>query len=357
VFENLKTTDMTHMAKKKTIPISVLVEVTYRCNEKCLHCCLDEYKSKGLSLEEYETLFDQMSDAGTFYMILTGGEPFTRPDFLDIVRSARKRRFSLTIFTNGTLINEDIAKELKDLHVQDVHISIYSADPKVHDKITGLPNSFERSVQAIQFLVKHGMIVRIKCPLMKITVDGIADIKNLAKNLGVSVQFGEIITAQNDGDVSTCLLRLSQEQMRHAIADPEVSSQRPIPLSTSIDLNATPCDVVFNGGAVDPDGNVYVCNQLRKALGNVKTTHFAKIWKDSPVANELRQITLAHLQSCSECDLLQYCTRCPGLALLEDGNIYGCSSAAKEVAQARRHLGVYPTQTHLFSNPRKEPNL
>lgn len=354
MFENLKTTDMTHLAKRKTIPISVLVEVTYRCNEKCLHCCLDEHKSPGLNLQEYETLFDQMSDAGTFYMILTGGEPFTRLDFLDIIRAARKRRFSLTIFTNGTMITEEIARELNDLHIQDIHISIYSSNPKIHDHVTGLPGSFERSVHAIQSLVKHGMLVRIKCPLMKITVDGIKDLKNLAENLGVSVQFGEIITARNDGDPSTCLLRLSQEQMRRAIADPEVSSQRKTPLSTCIDLDATPCDVVFNGGAVDPDGNVYVCNQLRKTLGNVKSTHFGKIWKESTVANELRQITLANLQTCRKCNLLEYCTRCPGLSWLEDRDIYGCSSAAKEVAEARRYLSIYPTQTHIFSNLRKE---
>ena len=104
--------DITALGKRNIIPSSVLVEVCYTCNENCVHCCLDNHTKPGLTLNQYSQLFDQMVAAETFYVILTGGEPFNRPDFMDIVKSARKRRLSVTIFTNATLITQQQIAEL-----------------------------------------------------------------------------------------------------------------------------------------------------------------------------------------------------------------------------------------------------
>lgn len=86
---SIRIQDITILAKKLLVPISVLIEVCYTCNEKCIHCCVNEHKNIGLTLKQYEKLFDQMVSAGTFFVILTGGDPFTRKNFMDIVRAAR----------------------------------------------------------------------------------------------------------------------------------------------------------------------------------------------------------------------------------------------------------------------------
>jgi len=355
---DIQLTEITALGKRKTLPSSVLVEVCYTCNENCIHCCLDNHSTSGLTLEQYSTLFDQMVQAGTFYVILTGGEPFTRADFMEIVESARKRRLSVTIFTNGTLITDQQIARLRELHIEEVHVSIYSADAETHDKVTRVPGSFIKSIRTIQRMLDSSITVRLKCPLMNITADGIEEIKKLASNLGVNIQYTAVITAKNDGSCATHRSRLTSEQLRAIIPDSDVFTQSSKPIYFRDDLDCIPCDTVFNGGSIDPDGNVYVCNQWRIVGGNVLDEPLGQIWKESPIFEHLRTIRLRDLKECATCELFQYCTRCPGLAYLEDGNMFGCSSVARSVAEERRRAGVYPTAVHIFSRPeRKEERL
>jgi radical SAM protein with 4Fe4S-binding SPASM domain len=349
--ESIQLSEITALGKKNNIPSSVLIEVCYTCNETCVHCCLNNHTKAGLTLEQYGLLFDQMVEAGTFYVILTGGEPFTRSDFMEIVRSARKHRLSVTIFTNATLLTEQQIAVLRSLYIDEVHVSIYSADATIHDRITGVPGSFAKSTAAIKAMLAAGVTVRIKCPLMKITADGVDGIKDLARHLGLSIQYSTVITARNDGAVGTHEFRLTGDQLKRVLSDPDVIAQGPEPIYFRENLDCIPCDTVFNGGAIDPEGNVYVCNQLRIIGGNILKQSFGEIWRESRVFKRLREIRLKDLEKCADCELFQHCTRCPGLAHLEDGNVLGCSSIAKAVAQARQEVNVYPTEAHIFSRP------
>lgn len=341
--------DLTSLARKKVIPISVLIEVCHSCNVNCIHCCLSDHTKIGMVLEQYEQLFDQLVEAGTFFVILTGGEPFVRPDFIKIVTAARKRRLSVTIFTNGTLLTRETIMELKSLYVQEIHISIYSSDERIHDSITQSRGSFKKSIWAIKELVKSGITVRIKCPLTNISAQDINGIKNLASELGVDIQFTTVITAKDDGDKTVYSLRLTRDQLRLALLDPEISEHVNEPTRFQENTNYIPCDTVLNGGSVDPYGNVYVCNQWQIKGGNVLQSSFGEIWKNSSIFQRMRAERLSDLNECKNCNLFQFCTRCPGLALLEDGDSCGCSSAARLVAKKRKQLMLYPKQSHIFS--------
>lgn len=347
----IQLSEITALGKKNIIPSSVLIEVCYTCNENCVHCCLDNHTKTGLTLEQYEHLFDQTVKAGTFYVILTGGEPFTRPDFIDIVKSARRRRLSVTIFTNATLLTEHQINILRSFYIDEIHVSIYSADAITHDSITRVHGSFAKSMATIKKMLAAGITVRIKCPLMNVTVNGINGIKNLARSLGVNIQYSTVITARNNGCLNTHQYRLTPDQVQMVLSDPNVISQGTKPIYFRENTDGIPCDTVFNGGAIDPEGNVYACNQLRIIGGNILTQSLGQIWKESPAFKQLREIRLRDLKKCVNCELFQHCTRCPGLAYLEDGDVLGCSSVAKVVAEARKRAGVYPTETHIFSQP------
>jgi radical SAM protein with 4Fe4S-binding SPASM domain len=349
--DNIQLTAIAALGKRLIIPISVMVEVCYKCNENCIHCCLDNHVRPGLTLEQYGAIFDQMVEAGTFYVILTGGEPFIRPDFMDIVKAARKRRLSVTIFTNATLLTDNQIIELRALFVDEVHVSIYNSDEATHDSITRVRGSFSQSLSAIKKLLSAGISVRIKCPLMNQTADDIGGIKALAKSLGVNVQYSTVITAKNDGATSTHECRLTHDQLKKVLADPDVIAQGTERIYPKDNLQCIPCDTVFNGGSIDPDGNVFVCNQLRIIGGNVLTQPLGRIWTESSEFKSLRSMRVGDLSACVNCELFQYCSRCPGLADLEDGDVLGCSSAAKVVAEARRGAGIYPTAAHIFSQP------
>ncbi len=347
----IQLSEITALGKKNVIPSSVLVEVCYNCNENCIHCCLDNHTKPGLTLEQYNHLFDQMVEVGTFYVILTGGEPFIRPDFIEIVKAARKRRLSVTIFTNATLVTEQQIATLRSLYIDEIHVSIYSAEAAIHDSITRVHGSFAKSTTAIKQMVAAGITVRIKCPLMNITADGIHSLKKLARDLGVNIQYSTVITAKNDGNSDTHRCQLTPSQLQTVVSDPDVTSQGTEPIYFRENLDCIPCDTVFNGGAIDPDGNVYVCNQLRIIGGNILTQSLGQIWKESSAFRKLREIKLRNLKECANCELFQHCSRCPGLAYLEDGDVLGCSSVAKRVAEARKRAGVYPTEAHIFSRP------
>lgn len=356
MFNPITMNDIVKEAKRHCIPLSVAVEVTYTCNEQCIHCYLDSHAVRGMSLGEYEHLFDQLAEAGTLFVTLTGGEPFSRPDFIDILRAARKRRLSVSILTNGTLLTAAIVEELKSLHIYDIHISLYGSQPKTHDAITHLPGSFVRTTRSIRLLIEAGIPVKIKCPLMRQNIHEAHALKALARDLGARIFFNPLITARNSGDTTVWDCRLTPDQLAVVMRDPDLFEQEPVALHSTEELSCGAasigtCDVVFTGGSVDPTGAVFPCNQLRINLGNVRAQPFGDIWKNSKNAHYLRSMSLHDLHQCGSCDLLQYCGRCPGLALLEDGDLLGCSSAAHQFAQSRRDLHIYPSQPHLF-NPR-----
>lgn len=257
---------------------------------------------------------------------------------------------SVTIFTNGTLLTKKIILELKKLFVQEVHISLYSANPEIHDKITKKTGSFQKSLLAIKWLTTAGITTRIKCPLMNKNADYVDCLKKLARELKADIQFTSVITSKNDGDNSTHSLRMIANQAKKALSDNKIDKHSFLPTNFSDQPeDCVPCDVVFNGGSIDPYGNVFVCNQLRICGGNILDKPLIKIWKNSLEFQKLRNIRLSDLRDCMACNLFKHCVRCPGLALLEDRGIFSCSSVAKNNAILRKEIGVYPNQTHIFA--------
>src|ERR1700675_1751749 len=118
--------EMSAKALKLNIPLSVQLDLTYRCNERCVHCYLDHDDHGERTTAEIKHFLDQMGDAGVFYLTISGGEILMRRDFFQILEHARKRTFSIKLKTNGVLIREKEADRLRALGVESVQISIYS---------------------------------------------------------------------------------------------------------------------------------------------------------------------------------------------------------------------------------------
>src|SRR5580704_5470745 len=158
--------EMGARALRLGIPLGVQLDLTYRCNERCVHCYLDHHDHGEMTFAEIKDLLTQMAEAGVFFLTLSGGEIFLRKDFFDILEHARTLSFSVKLKTNAVLIRPELAKRIGDLAVESVQISIYSHRPDVHDAITKVPGSLERSVNAIRFLTASGLNVTIANVLM-----------------------------------------------------------------------------------------------------------------------------------------------------------------------------------------------
>ncbi len=142
--------EMSAKALNMNVPLSAHLDLTYRCNERCVHCYLDHHDHGEMTTAEIKDLLDQMAEAGVFYLTISGGEIMMRRDFFEILEHARLRTFCIKLKTNGILIRKQEADRIKALGVESVQVSIYSHIPEVHDAITKLPGSLEQSVEAIR---------------------------------------------------------------------------------------------------------------------------------------------------------------------------------------------------------------
>src|SRR5215472_11071430 len=148
------------------VPLSVHMDVTYRCNERCVHCYLDHDDHGEMTTAEIKGVLDQLAEAGVLFLTFSGGEVFMRRDFFELLEYARRLQFSVKIKTNAVMIGEEEAQRLLALAVDGIQISVYSHRPDVHDAITKLPHSFERTMKAVCFLRDQGLRVTMANVLM-----------------------------------------------------------------------------------------------------------------------------------------------------------------------------------------------
>ncbi len=321
--------EMTQKALQLGVPISAQLDLTYRCNEKCVHCYLDHEDHGEMTTAEIKDVLDQMAAAGVFFLTLSGGEILMRKDFFEILTYAAKKTFCIKLKTNAMLIREREAKKIRALGVESVQISIYSHRPEIHDAITKVPGSLARSIKAIRFLREQGLPVIIANVLMAINLNDYPGVRALANELGVECTIDPTITPMMDGDRTILNLNMDKEQLRQVFHDEDLVGNvgdfcAPAAPADEDVLDSTPCSAGHTACYVSPYGDVYPCVQFPLPTGNVRTQKFLDIWQNSPQMNEVRSITLRDLPVCSTCTHIGGCTRCPGLAYME-GNMRGPS--------------------------------
>ncbi len=331
--------EMSAKALKLGIPLSVQVDLTYRCNEQCVHCYLDHEDHGEMTTSEIKHLFDELAEAGVFFLTMSGGEILMRKDFFEILEYARALNFCVKLKTNAVMIRERQADRIRSLGVYSVQISIYSHRPEVHDAITKIPGSLKRSVEAIRFLKAQGLKVTIANVLMLQNLQDYPGVKALAEELGVEVTLDPTITPKMDGDRALLDLNVDEAALRAVFHDENLVGNveefcAPPRKVDDDDLDLLPCSAGHTACYVSPYGDVYPCVQFPLPSGNVRHTPFLEIWRHSDQLNEVRSITARDLPSCSQCTHIGSCTRCPGLAYME-GNMRGPSTQDCEKSYAR----------------------
>jgi radical SAM protein with 4Fe4S-binding SPASM domain len=321
------------------VPLSAHLDVTYRCNESCLHCYLPHDDRGEMNTAEIVGLLDQLADAGVFFLTISGGEPLLRPDLFEILAHARARTFNVKLKTNAILIRESEAERLFRLNIDSIQISIYSRRPEVHDAITKVKGSLERSIAAIRFLRFRGLKVTIADVLMRPNVDDFPGVQALAAELGAHFTMDPTITPHIEGDRSILQLNVASEDLKEVFHTPglvgnlEEFCAPPVQVDDDV-LDDVPCSAAHTLAYISPYGEVFPCVAFPLPSGNVRRQKFLDIWRDSTQLREVRSITARDLDGCSECGHVGSCTRCPGLAYME-GNMRGPSTADCEKSFAR----------------------
>jgi radical SAM protein with 4Fe4S-binding SPASM domain len=331
--------ELNRKALRLGVPLSVHLDVTYRCNERCEHCYLEHDDRGEMTTVEIKSVLQHLARAGVFFLTISGGEPLVRQDCFEIIEYARALRFNVKLKTNAILIREKQAKRLRALGVEQIQISVYSHRPEVHDGITKVRGSLVRTLAAIRLLRLHGLKVTIANVLMKNNFQDSDGVRALAHDLDAHYSLDPTITPMIDGNGSVLQYRMPSSELADVFRNPDLVGDvesfcaPPPPVDDDV-REGLPCSAGHTSCYISPYGDLYPCVQFPLACGNVRRQPFLEIWQTSAQLKEVRSIRGKDLGTCSSCAHLGTCTRCPGLAFME-GNMRGPSSADCEKSFAR----------------------
>jgi len=334
---------------KEGILPTVGIELTYRCNEKCVHCFNPKYHggcvSDGeLTTAEIKALLHEMYEMGVYSVAFSGGEPSLREDFFDILDEVKRLKFAFTVSTNGQMPEETLHK-FAAYYPSSVGISIYSANPEIHEATTRIRGSFEKSVKALRILKEFGINTAIKSPLMNHTVHGYKELLRLCDDLKASPLFDCTISPSTDGN---------QDVTVHQILDKEILTQifreERMPLYVGLEtpttglrmaaVDDTLCGAGYTSLGICPDGKVYPCNSLPIELGNVRNGGLRKIWEESEVLKAWNRLTAQETNECGMYHKCLYCNYCAGLSMLTSNDLLTVHKASCDMAEIRRVVAV-----------------
>lgn len=322
----------------KNIPFIVHWELTYRCNLNCMHCyCAHNNKRKELTYIEIKGIIDELADMGCLYIVFTGGEIFAREDFVKIACYAREKNFALRLLTNGTFITKNAADDIKEILPLSVEMSLYAADPVLHDRITRAAGSFEKTLNAFKLMKERGVKTKLKSIIMNCNKDQLDGLRELARNFSADIVYDFTIVPKDDGSKDPLKFRLNEEEVyRLTVENNRLSNFKP---KETVDDNTFMCSAGMNNIAISPYGDVFPCIGLKEPAGNLREGSLEDII-NSPVLPIIRATKLSELWTCKNCNLSAYCRRCPGLAVLEGGDYTGPSPEDCKMARVWKRIDL-----------------
>ena len=309
---------------KERIPVVGGIDLTERCNLKCAHCYIAyDPKKKEMSSEEIFHILDEITDAGCLWFLITGGEPLVRDDFLDIYTYAKKKGLIVTIFTNGTLITPYVADCLKEYIPFIVEITLYGITKETYEKVTGVPGSFKRCREGIDYLLERDIPLKLKTMVMTLNKNELWDMMDYAEKSGVEFRFDPVLNPRLDGSKNPCSLRISPEEVLELDLADEKRSKEWRKFCKKF-IGPPQSDYLYNCGAgvssfhIDSYGQMSVCIISRYQSYDLLHGSFHKGWNDF-IPQSLDQKPKNDYK-CGQCELISLCGQCPGWAWLEHGN-------------------------------------
>ena len=335
------------------LPLSGSLELTSRCNLACVHCYLKTpvgQLDQELSTQQWFGLLDELAEAGCLWLLITGGEPLSRPDFLDIYLYAKKRGFIITLFTNGTLLTPAVADVLAQWPPGEVEVSIYGHTPEVFDTVTRVPGSYARCHQGIQLLRARGLPVNLKTVALTLNQHELGDMQRFAQDLGLDFRYDAEINAGMDGDLSPCALRLPPESVVQLDrANPERWAELQRLLANYGGAPENP-QALYQCGAgttsfhIDACGRLSICLMARERSYPLAQGGFHQGWHTF-LAQEANRQRRRHTP-CNHCNLTVLCGQCPGFAYVEHGDPETTVEFLCRIAQLRAAALRTPTGGH-----------
>lgn len=311
-------------------PIYMTLGITSGCNYRCKHCGNNSVTSKDsdLSPKEIYKLLDQMIDLKLLKINFTGGEPTTNSKFIDYIRYVKGKIPRITMTTNGSLITDETAKELKDAGLNMAKISIDGLS-YFHNQFRNFENAYEKAIVAIKNFQKYGIEVRVQSTLTKHNTEDLLDLMEVLSDLKITHQTIVPVCPIGRADKE---MMLDKESYKDFIIKMHDKVKYLIEKGTTTNFQIRPvfgarelfegltntsfetlsmkysCEALQNTMEIQPNGDVVPCSFLSLPIGSARDENLIDIWK-SIEANKLRSLFENNKNNvhCSKCEKSDLC--------------------------------------------------
>ncbi len=330
------------------IPVDGTFELTVRCNLHCKMCLFrhddsenGEILKREMTADEWIDMAAQAAAAGTFSLLLTGGEPMLRPDFCDIYKGIYGHGFLLTLYTNATLVTPKVMETLRQYPPNRIGVTIYGASPSTYEKVCGDAGAFERMIQGVKQLMTLPSVLDFRTTIIKDNYDDIDAIDALLRNefhVDSTLTQTRVVTAGVRGasaDVKSCRLdpdenvRLafrrgiqliknyvgndySEDNLRFSYVEPKVEN-----VGEQISLFG--CDAGMRSYTISWDGKMLGCQMLGNFSTDARKQSFQEAWDQYPGTVKLPDLN----PECKTCKMSKICNSCPASRYAETGDLGG----------------------------------
>ena len=327
-------------------PINATLELTLRCNLKCKMCMFRHSSQDDILLAEGELtasqwadIAKQLWDAGTLNILFTGGEPMLRKDFCEIYSSFYRLGFLVTLYTNATMVTEEIMQTLQKYPPHRIGITLYGASNQTYQNLCGCKDGFARALQGAKSLATLPSVLEFRTTLVQ---DNYQDIENITqlveKEFGLPVTHSNTVFQSVRGGcmpVADCRLTPEQtvdmtinrtisrvrellpperrEQVELRLADPQPNCTAEEPKYTLLGCNGGMDNVTITW-----DGKLLGCQLLGNFSTDALKLGVAKAWEEWPYTVRLPKVN----SECSTCPHVSLCQVCPGVRMAECGNLH-----------------------------------
>lgn len=325
---------------------SLHIEVASECNERCVHCYIPhEDKLAMIKPELFYHVVEEGRKMNIIHVTISGGEPLLHPDLIHFLQYCHKMDLSVNVLTNLILLNNDMIDEMKKNPLLSVQTSLYSMDAKVHDRITGVKGSFEKTRNALLRIAEAGIPVQISCPVMKENKDIFLEVVQWAAEHNISTAVQPQIYAQYDHTGRNLTHRLAVHEVADAVrslleagyGDQWISDPTEIEQRSPRDPICSICRYML---CISATGTVYPCvGWQTNVIDTLDNASLHDIWEKSEKICALRKIQRLHFPRCIDCDDRGYCLVCmmSNANENEDGNAFRINTFHCDVAAAIHH--------------------
>ena len=340
--EGATTVERMLLAQAKNIctPVNGSIELLPLCNMNCDMCYVrlsrEEMDQQGRlrTADEWLAIGRQMKDVGVLFLLLTGGEPFLYPEFRRLYLGLREMGMIITINTNGTLIDEELAEFFGKYKPRRVNITLYGTNEETYTNLCHYPGGYRRTLRGIQLLREQGVDVKVGGSLTQVNRDDLDRLLDVQKELDIPVRVDTyMMPATRERELPYNMQsRLAPEEAARAgiyalkrEMGPELFPQyvqqsiyradHPEPAETK------PGHMSCMAGSftINWQGEMRPCVILSEPAVSVFEVGFENAWKY--IVEETGKILLN--AKCSTCHMRHLCRTCAASALLETGSYDG----------------------------------